>query len=320
MTEKKKLLLFGANKSLMNDFFVQMDMRFEMLSCSRRFKDLQGHLNYYDPDALVLCLYDENKEELSQLNMIKELLKERGSALIVAGDGTKCDEFERIMPNVADLIVRRSRTVTCRLMGEQIVYYLDTRKTPRIIKKEQQPGLTADEAAVADNMSAVGKEPMGGSAASVKTTGNDSLDDILAAAAEAVNEMAAMPVQPRKPGERRHVLVVDDDSSMLRMIKDILGDHYDVAAAISGKVALKFLESRRTDIILLDYEMPGQSGAEVYEKILQNPALRHIPVVFLTGVSDRERISAVLAMRPRGYLLKPIDSERLKKTVAEIVG
>ena len=152
-----------------------------------------------------------------------------------------------------------------------------------------------------------------------KTGGNGSLDDILAAAAQAVEEMATMPAQ-RAPGERRHVLVVDDDSNMLRMIKDILGDRYDVAAAISGKVALKFLESRRTDLILLDYEMPGQSGAEVYEKILQNPALRHIPVVFLTGVSDRDRIAAVLALRPRGYLLKPIDSERLKKTVAEIVG
>ena len=73
-------------------------------------------------------------------------------------------------------------------------------------------------------------------------------------------------------------------------------------------------------LYLLDYEMPEQSGAEVYEKIFQNPALRHIPVVFLTGVSDRERIAAVLAMRPRGNLLKPIDSERLKKTVEEIVG
>ncbi len=48
--------------------------------------------------------------------------------------------------------------------------------------------------------------------------------------------------------------------------------------------------------------------------------IANLPVVFLTGVSDRERISAVLAMRPRGYLLKPIDSDRLKKTVEEIVG
>ena len=46
---------------------------------------------------------------------------------------------------------------------------------------------------------------------------------------------------------------------------------------------------------------------------------QNIPVVFLTGVSDRDRIGEVLAMKPRGYLLKPIDTDRLKKTIAEII-
>lgn len=311
MSEKKKLLLFGANESLINDFFAQLTERFEMLSCSSREEDLFGHLKYYDADALVFCLYDERREEFSRFDGVKKLLKERGSVFIVAGDGTKCDEFERLMPGTADYISRRSRTNTCKVMGMQMDAYLDSMS---IFRKSKKGTYSMNEVSM----------PVSGTAGSTagmtgKTVGNGSLDDILAAAAWAVEEMATMPTQ-RAPGERRHVLVVDDDSNMLRMIKDILGDRYDVAAAISGKVALKFLESRRTDLILLDYEMPGQSGAEVYEKILQNPALRHIPVVFLTGVSDRERISAVLALRPRGYLLKPIDSERLKKTVAEIVG
>ena len=116
-----------------------------------------------------------------------------------------------------------------------------------------------------------------------------------------------------------NVLVVDDDTGMLKMMKEIIGQDYDVATAISGKVALKFLETRKTDIILLDYEMPTQTGAEVYERILENPATKNIPVVFLTGVSDRDRIGEVLAMKPRGYLLKPIDTDRLKKTIAEII-
>ena len=299
MTEKKKLLLFGAHESLINDFFAQLSPSFEMLSCSGREEDILGHLKYYDPDALVFGLYDERREDFLKLEAVKKLLKERGSALIIAGDGIKCDEFERQMPGIADFTLRRSRTNTCQVMGMQMDSFLDSIRVFR--KKPVESDLT------------------GMNSMSINSTGMDSMDGILAAAARAVEEMAAMPVQ-RAPGERRHVLVVDDDSSMLRMIKDILGDNYDVAAAISGKVALKFLETRRTDLILLDYEMPGQSGAEVYEKILENPALRHIPVVFLTGVSDRERISAVLALRPRGYLLKPIDSERLKKTVAEIVG
>lgn len=316
MSEKKKILLFGDNKSLINDFFGQLSMYFEMLSCSSREEDIYGHLRYYDADALVFCIYDERREDFMILEGIKKLLAERGSSLIVAGDGSKCDEFERLMPAAADLVVRRSRTNTASVMGMQMETYLNSMSVFRMNKK----GTYAMDAAEGALHHALTQLPERGPAVSFgKKTGNDSLDDILAAAAQAVDEMAAMPAQ-RGPGERHHVLVVDDDSSMLRMIKDILGERYDVAAAISGKVALKFLETKRTDLILLDYEMPGQSGAQVYEEILKNPALRHIPVVFLTGVSDRERISAVLALRPRGYLLKPIDSERLKKTVAEIVG
>ncbi|MDD7641557.1 MAG: response regulator [bacterium] len=316
MSEKKKLLLFGDNKSLINDFFGQLSVNFEMLSCSSREEDIYGHLKYYDADALVFCIYDERREDFMILGGIKKLLSERGSSLIVAGDGSKCDEFERLMPAMADLVVRRSRTNTAPVMGMQMETYLNSMSVFRMSKKGTY---AMDAAEGALNKSSVTLTDGSRGSFSAAKTGNDSLDDILAAAARAVDEMSAMPAQ-RTPGERRHVLVVDDDSSMLRMIKDILGDRYDVAAAISGKVALKFLETKRTDLILLDYEMPGQSGAQVYEAILENPVLRHIPVVFLTGVSDRERISAVLALRPRGYLLKPIDSERLKKTVAEIVG
>ena len=53
MIEKKKLLLFGENRSLINDFFTQLTARFEMLSCSSREEDILGHLKYYDADALV---------------------------------------------------------------------------------------------------------------------------------------------------------------------------------------------------------------------------------------------------------------------------
>lgn len=312
MSEKKKLLLFGANKSLINDFFDQLSFQFELLSCSSRVEDIYGHLRYFDADALVLCLYNERKDDFAILEGIKNILGERGSALIVAGDGSKCDEFERLMPAVADYIVRRSRTNTAQVMGMQMDSYLESMSVFRSSMKGTY-SLMNVEIPVPKV-----QKPLAGSK-SGKKTGNDALDNLLAAAAQAVDEMSSMPNR-RMPGERGHVLVVDDDSSMLRMIKEILGERYDVAAAINGKVALKFLETKRTDLILLDYEMPGQSGAQVYEEILRNPALRHIPVVFLTGVSDRDRIAAVLALRPRGYLLKPIDSERLKKTVAEIVG
>jgi PleD family two-component response regulator len=218
------------------------------------------------------------------------------TVMIAVGDRAKCDAFERAVPTAADYVIHRAKGDNSKVVGEQIIKYLDSRARSKKKKEESEQQKKETSA----------------------TPAASSIDELLAAAAEAVNELRDMP--KKTPGVRHHVLVVDDDSSMLRMIKEILCTEYDVATAINGKVALKFLENRKTDIILLDYEMPVQSGAEVYGKILENPATKDIPVVFLTGVSDRDRIAEVLAMRPRGYLLKPIDSDRLKKTIEEIVG
>jgi response regulator RpfG family c-di-GMP phosphodiesterase len=118
---------------------------------------------------------------------------------------------------------------------------------------------------------------------------------------------------------RQHILVVDDDSSVLKLIKNFLSEQYDVATAISGKVAMKFLETKTTDLILLDYEMPGETGAEVLNRIRANPKMKNVPVVFLTGVTDRDKIQDVLVLKPQGYLLKPINMERLAATIKDIL-
>lgn len=119
---------------------------------------------------------------------------------------------------------------------------------------------------------------------------------------------------------RKHILVVDDDVRMLRLIKKYLENNYDVATAINGRVALKFLESKHTDLVLLDYEMPLEDGRAVLEKIRQNPNTKNLPVVFLTGVSSKEKIQEVLQMRPQGYLLKPINKQKLLFTIEKNIG
>ena len=118
---------------------------------------------------------------------------------------------------------------------------------------------------------------------------------------------------------RRHILVVDDDSNMLKLIKEQLVEDYDVATAINGKIALKFLEKKTTDLILLDYEMPVETGPMVLEKLRENDATKDIPVIFLTGISDRNKIKQVLSMKPQGYLLKPIDHEKLMNTLKKVL-
>lgn len=107
---------------------------------------------------------------------------------------------------------------------------------------------------------------------------------------------------------------------MLKLIKEHLHEDYDIATAINGKLALKFLEKKRTDLIFLDYEMPDMNGPQVLEKIRENQELSDIPVVFLTGISEREKIEKVLSMKPQGYVLKPIDREKLITTIKNVLG
>jgi CheY-like chemotaxis protein len=120
--------------------------------------------------------------------------------------------------------------------------------------------------------------------------------------------------------ERKHVLVIDDDPMLLKLIKEHLHEKYDVATAISGKIAHKFLETKKTNFILLDYEMPVENGPEVLRKIRENHEFDDIPVVFLTGITDREKIKEALMLKPQGYLLKPIDKDKLLGTVEKFIG
>ena len=118
---------------------------------------------------------------------------------------------------------------------------------------------------------------------------------------------------------KKHVLIIDDDMRMLRLLKGHLHDMYDVATAPSGKLAYKFLETKKTDLILLDYAMPGEDGPQVLENLRNNEATKDIPVIFLTGVTEKDKITKALFLKPQGYLLKPIDREKLLETIKSFV-
>ena len=117
----------------------------------------------------------------------------------------------------------------------------------------------------------------------------------------------------------KRVLIVDDSPGMLRMTKAMLENHYQIAVATSGEQALKSIQKAKPDAILLDYEMPGMNGKETFERILADKEMCDIPVVFLTGVANKENISAVLKLKPAGYLLKPADKEKIIATIESVV-
>ena len=105
------------------------------------------------------------------------------------------------------------------------------------------------------------------------------------------------------------VLLVDDNAMQLRVLNTMLKDKYEVKLATSGIKAIEMIEKKMPDIIFLDYEMPEQDGKETLHKIREIEKAKDVPVIFLTGMGDKEHIESVLELKPGGYLLKPASKE-----------
>lgn len=115
--------------------------------------------------------------------------------------------------------------------------------------------------------------------------------------------------------DKRRILVVDDDSVMLRTMNNWLSKQYDVFMANSGMNAISLLAKQHVDLILLDYEMPVISGLQVFEMLQSEPATANIPVIFLTAKDDKDTVMKVLSVKPAKYLLKTMPTEELMKSI-----
>ncbi len=125
------------------------------------------------------------------------------------------------------------------------------------------------------------------------------------------------PNNPHRP-PRKHILAVDDNPEQLMQIKEHLREFYDVTLVGSGESALKFLGKRMVDLILLDYMMPDMDGPAVYQILKSDPLLENIPVVFLTGVSEKETvIKTLVELKPQGYIVKPSKKSELVAKIIE---
>ncbi len=116
---------------------------------------------------------------------------------------------------------------------------------------------------------------------------------------------------------RKNILLVDDDGTFLKMVKDWLSVKYRVTIVTSGVQALMYIADNTPDLILLDYEMPVTSGPQVLEMIRSEAKVDSIPVIFLTGKGDRESVLKVLALKPDGYLLKSMERTKLMAAIDE---
>lgn len=115
---------------------------------------------------------------------------------------------------------------------------------------------------------------------------------------------------------RKSILIVDDDVSYMSVISNWLKDSYRISMANSGMQAITWLAKNKADLILLDYEMPITTGPQVLEMIRSDVSMADIPVMFLTGKSDKDSIMKVLSLKPVGYLLKTVERKELRNTIA----
>ncbi|MBR3306934.1 MAG: response regulator [Lachnospiraceae bacterium] len=130
-------------------------------------------------------------------------------------------------------------------------------------------------------------------------------------------KLAEISEKREKAAQKKRILVVDDDGTMLRTIKTWLQNKYQVFMVNSGMEAIRFLVNNEVDLILLDYEMPVITGPKVLEMLRSDPATQSIPVMFLTVKSDKESVMQVVALKPEKYLLKTMPPEELIANVDE---
>lgn len=112
--------------------------------------------------------------------------------------------------------------------------------------------------------------------------------------------------------EKSRILVVDDDTALLKTVAELMGDHYNISLAESGESALRLLERGiEPDIILLDVAMPGISGYELIARLRAHNQAAEAPVIFLTGRITIEDEVKGLELGAVDYIKKPIVKEVL---------
>ena len=112
--------------------------------------------------------------------------------------------------------------------------------------------------------------------------------------------------------EREVILLIDDAPDTVRMIAEALDEAgYTVLVATDGATALKRLERITPDAVLLDACMPGMDGFETCRRLKQAPGMRTVPVIFMTGLAETERLVEGLSAGGIDYLVKPVVPDEL---------
>jgi two-component system chemotaxis response regulator CheY len=116
-------------------------------------------------------------------------------------------------------------------------------------------------------------------------------------------------------------LVVDDFSTMRRIIKNLLHDlgYANVTEADDGSTALPLLKDGNFDFLITDWNMPGMPGLELLKQVRADARLGKMPVLMLTAEAKREQIVEAAQAGVNGYVIKPFTAATLKEKIDKIL-
>ncbi len=116
------------------------------------------------------------------------------------------------------------------------------------------------------------------------------------------------------------ILIVDDFSTMRRIVKNLLRDlgFNNTQEADDGLTALPMLEKGGFDFVVTDWNMPGMQGIDLLKHIRADDELKHLPVLMITAEAKREQIIEAAQAGVNGYIVKPFTAATLKEKLDKI--
>lgn len=124
-----------------------------------------------------------------------------------------------------------------------------------------------------------------------------------------------MPADPNMK-----ILIVDDFSTMRRIIKNLLRDlgYNNTSEADDGQTALPMLNKGGFDFLVTDWNMPGMTGIELLREVRADANLSTLPVLMVTAEAKREQIVEAAESGVNGYIIKPFTAATLKEKIDKI--
>jgi len=116
------------------------------------------------------------------------------------------------------------------------------------------------------------------------------------------------------------ILVVDDFSTMRRIVKNLLNDlgYQNIVEADDGNTALPILKAGGIQFVITDWNMPGMTGIDLLKAIRAEPSLKALPVLMVTAEAKREQILEAAQAGVNGYIIKPFTAQTLQEKLEKI--